>query len=547
MDGRPAPAGGLALLLLFAIVSGSGAVRAEAVAEPVTERFENDVVAVTVSSRHGAIVSWRLKDARYREEAAGVRMPIDLADAGGVLELHCYDAADPSYREACPTDYAVLREGPSRIVLDSLPSVTARVRVRQVYEFGGTDGPYAVRRTVTVEPAAPGTPVTNLVLWTGVGVREPREAPSGGFLRPALNLQRGLCLVNGELDARERGDVGAGARSHGVIGYAGVDDTYFLSAVGFRVHQPLGRRDFCLLGIDAAEFRPALRAAIQFVPTDLVGPKTYELAAYFGPKTLDSLREVASLPGLDETIDFGWFGPISLVMLRIMQFFHGIVASWGIAIVLLTLVVRLMLFPLTHWSAVSMRRMAALKPFLDEINAKHPDDKQRRTQAIMDLYRTHKVNPLSGCLPLLIQMPIWIALYRAIASSAELYQASFLYLSDLTKADPYFALPVVLGLAMFAQQKMVPTTMDPMQAKIMLYGMPILFTVFMLFLPSGLNLYILASTVLGIAQQQVTNRLVPMPAFVAAKGGAPQATAQAAPGDAKPAAGGSRDRRRRRR
>ena len=218
--------------------------------------------------------------------------------------------------------------------------------------------------------------------------------------------------------------------------------------------------------------------------------------------------------------------------------------NWGIAIVLLTVLVKLVMLPLTHWSTVSMRRMSALKPLMDEINEKYKDDKQRKNQAIMELYKTHKVNPLGGCFPILVQMPIWIALYRMLGASAELYHVSFLYLPDLTAKDPYYILPAILGLSMFVQQKMTPTTVDSAQAKVMLYGMPIMFTVFMLFLPSGLNLYIFVNTILSIAQQQVTNRLVPMPVLAAAKG-VPAMPRTSSPGAAGDGREGGRSRRKR--
>jgi len=547
----PAPAAPVASAAPAEATSAS--VPAPAAPPPVSplreqrEKIENEAVAAVVSSRRGALVSWKLKDPRFDETVAGGRVPLDLAaTADGVTGLYCYQAADVqgNYADVCPDEYVLRRQGET-VVLEGVPRPGARVRVRQTLRLGTPEDPYALHRTIVLAPLDPGQVVQNLVVWTSVAHPALRHKPSGGWLSPATNKQRGLCWVNGELGRTDREDVSSSSRSHGSIGWVGVEDTYFLSALGFEKKDPPNRRDFCVLDIVGAETRQPLRATLQFAPTDLGGERTFELTGHLGPKSLDLLRAVAALPGLDEAVDYGWFGPLCIVMLRIMEFFHSLVSVWGVAIILLTVLVKLVLLPLTHWSTVSMRRMSALKPLLDEINEKYKDDKARKNQAMMDLYRTHKVNPLGGCFPLLLQMPIWIALYRMLGASTELYHVSFLYLPDLTQADPYYVLPAVLGVSMFVQQKMTPTTVDSAQAKVMLYGMPILFTAFMLFLPSGLNLYIFTNTLLSIAQQQIYNRLVPLPVLQAAKGTtpAPKPAAGTPPADGGPPHGRSRRKR----
>jgi len=168
----------------------------------------------------------------------------------------------------------------------------------------------------------------------------------------------------------------------------------------------------------------------------------------------------------------------------------------------LTVLIKLLLLPVTHRSFKQMQKMATLKPLMDEVKAKYGDNKERLNQEMMALYKREKMNPVGGCLPMLLQMPIWIALYRTIYTSVELYQAPLgLWIQDLSQPDKYFVLPVLLGVSMFVQQKLTPTTMDSAQAKMMLWFMPIMFTVFMLFLPSGLNLYIFVNTLLSMLQQ----------------------------------------------
>ncbi len=237
------------------------------------------------------------------------------------------------------------------------------------------------------------------------------------------------------------------------------------------------------------------------------GAVLYSFELYLGPKDIDRLEEAEV--GLEDSIDFWIVGMLAKPMLYLLRWFHSLVASWALAIVMLTILVKLALLYWTQKSFSQMQRMAKLKPMMDELKEKYGKDKERLNTEMMSLYKREKVNPLGGCLPMLLQMPIWIALYRTIYSSVELYQAPLGgWIQDLSAADPYFVLPVILGASMFVQQKLTPTTMDSAQAKMMLYMMPIMFTVFMLFLPSGLNLYILVNTFLTMAQQYYLRKTI---------------------------------------
>lgn len=231
----------------------------------------------------------------------------------------------------------------------------------------------------------------------------------------------------------------------------------------------------------------------------------FDFKAFVGPKDFDALKSAGQ--GLDDTIDFWILGILAKPMLWLMRFSFGIIPNWGIAIIFLTLVVKLLTLYWTHKSMVQMRRMGDLKPKMDALKEKFGEDKTKLNQAMMDLYKREKVNPMGGCLPMLLQMPIWIALYRTIYGAVDLYQAPlFLWIDDLSSHDPYFVMPVLLGVLMFVQQKMSPTTGDQTQAKVMLWMMPIMFTSFMLFLPSGLVFYILVNTLLSIAHMLFMNR-----------------------------------------
>jgi YidC/Oxa1 family membrane protein insertase len=193
---------------------------------------------------------------------------------------------------------------------------------------------------------------------------------------------------------------------------------------------------------------------------------------------------------------------------KVMVWLNDLVGNWPFAIILLTLILKLVTWPLSQKSYVSMQRMKDIKPKLDELKQKFGNDRQKFAQEQMALMKREGVNPFAGCLPMLIQIPIWMGLYGAILGSVELYREPLgLWVTDLSSSDPYFIMPILLGVLMFVQTVLTPQTgMEEMQAKIMKYGMPIMFTVFMLFLPSGLVLYILVNTILTIGQNLLIKR-----------------------------------------
>jgi YidC/Oxa1 family membrane protein insertase len=227
-------------------------------------------------------------------------------------------------------------------------------------------------------------------------------------------------------------------------------------------------------------------------------------------------------PDLLAVVDYSIMGiPLGFIarpMIFLLDLFHGWVGSWGVAIMLLTLTVKLLLFPVTYKSMVSMRKMQMLKPELDKIKERHPNDREKQQMAQLKLYKDSGVNPLGGCLPMLLQMPVWFALYRALWTAVDLYQEPFLWLPDLTAKEPGIPLLALgLGVVFFGQQLLTPMSADTQQMKMMKWVMPIMFTFFMLALPSGLVLYIFVNTVLSIFQQLAINRtLGPAPAMVAA-------------------------------
>ncbi|MGQ7744482.1 membrane protein insertase YidC [Pectobacterium brasiliense] len=226
---------------------------------------------------------------------------------------------------------------------------------------------------------------------------------------------------------------------------------------------------------------------------------------WVGPEIQDKMAAVA--PHLDLTVDYGWLWFISQPLFKLLKFLHSFIGNWGFSIIAITFIVRGIMYPLTKAQYTSMAKMRLLQPKLQAMRERIGDDKQRMSQEMMALYKSEKVNPLGGCFPLLIQMPIFLALYYMLMSSVELRHAPFaLWIHDLSAQDPYYILPILMGVTMFFIQKMSPTTVtDPMQQKIMTY-MPVIFTVFFLWFPSGLVMYYIVSNLVTILQQQLIYR-----------------------------------------
>jgi YidC/Oxa1 family membrane protein insertase len=235
----------------------------------------------------------------------------------------------------------------------------------------------------------------------------------------------------------------------------------------------------------------------------------YELVLFFGPKivsALDAVKVGGLDAGLSSAVDYGWTEAIARPMLAVLKAIHVVVPNWGFAIIVLTILLKAVTWWPTTKSMQSMKQMAKLKPELDKLKEKYGDDKNRLNMEMMELYKKRGVSPFGGCLPMLIQMPIYIALYSMLGNSVELYRSSFVgWIHDLTAADPYYVLPALTGLLMFAQQRLSPTPPDAQQ-KTMMYMMPVMFTAFSIFLPAGLTIYILTNTLLTMAQQYWMNR-----------------------------------------
>lgn len=220
---------------------------------------------------------------------------------------------------------------------------------------------------------------------------------------------------------------------------------------------------------------------------------------YVGPATATQLEKTA--PTLNLTIDYGWFWFISQIIFWMMQQIYNVIGNWGWAIVIVTIVIKMIFYPLSSKSFKSMSAMKKLQPKLAALKERYGDDKQKYTQAMMDLYKQEKINPMAGCLPILVQIPVFIALYWVLVESVELRQAPWIFwIHDLSRQDPYYVLPVLMGISMFIQQKLNPPPPDPLQAKMMML-MPLVFTVLFANFPAGLMLYWFVNNTLSFMQQ----------------------------------------------
>jgi len=356
-----------------------------------------------------------------------------------------------------------------------------------------TGSGYAIRMQVTASGAAgsPGVMITAEI----PAKKAHADAPFEGL----------LAEVEGKL-VREHGDSLKSKEWSGRVSWAGFGYTYFLFAA---LPENNGEQK-----ITVREVGPAL--VMEVSPRSATATQaTHTL--FIGPKEIDILKSMGR--GLERSIDFGWFALISVPLLYVLHFFHRFTGSWGMDIILLTVLIKLLMAPLTHKSFVSMKQMQKLQPQMERLKEKYKDNKEALNKEIMELYRRNKVNPFGGCLPMLLQFPVFIGLYNALLTPIELRHAPFLWIKDLSRPDweslplevfGYHAgipiLTLLMGASMFAQQWMTPSAGDPNQRRMMLM-MPVIFTFMFINFPSGLTIYWLVNNLLSIAQQYVINRM----------------------------------------
>lgn len=476
-----------------------------------TAIIETDLFKAELTTMGASLKSYKLKNDQYleppRDWTTGLKNdnrplehinlvttnPDDKYWAAFPLRFHIYDGLDGLLPDA---DFEIVKSTKTmalfRYEQEGIPVV-----LYKKYEVAKAEHPYQIWLTIRVYNKGEDTVSFRPgVIQSGF---QPEEEAKSGMFAPQPNLQVGTCFANGELYAEAWNDIEEPFIDTNVD-FTGVGSNYFVSAMMPGDAHPTTCRV-------TQENSRVIRADLQWGEIDLKSGTDVVLKVknYIGPKKYQILETVGN--NLEESVDYGWFAAICRVLLWMLFKFQALVVNWGVAIILLTVVIKLALIPLTNKSFKSSNAMKALKPEMDKLNEQYKDDPQEKQKAIMAMYKSKGVNPLGGCLPMVLQMPIWFALFRTLRSSPELYRAPFFgWITDLSNADPYFITPVVMGGMMFIQQRMMPVAGDNAQAKMMLYFMPIMFTVMMAFLPSGLTLYILVNTVLSILHQWILKK-----------------------------------------
>jgi YidC/Oxa1 family membrane protein insertase len=474
----------------------------------------NDFVA-TIGPVGGGLQGFTLKGSKYVEQGA----PIDLAHRTTI------DIAGNPISQYAPLRLE-LRNDPTRdnqiagdlieFTVEKPDATTCVLRhktpelVEIVRTVRPTGQPYelAVETTVTNLAQQPKKHAFSQALFA----LQFKKDEGGMFKRPGANDVFGAACAHdgGKLERKAKSDLRKWYVQNGAVDYVAISSAYLGQALIPQdpgghcalVAQDMGKKD-----TDTEQ--SLIRAVLAYEPRELApnAVATYKQIAFFGPKERHILAAVAGGGHhVDQLVDLGYFSFIAKYLVSYVVFLRRIIGSWGLAIVLLTVTVRMALLPLTLPQIKSSIAMRRLKPELDILNKKFEGDQQAKMLATSQLYKKHGVNPLSGCLPALLQMPVWFALYTSLQTAIELYHERFMFWSDLSAPDPRYVLPLVLGATMFLQQKVTPMQMDPAQQKIFTYFMPAMFTVFMLFLPVGLGVYMLTNSVLGIVQTIAVER-----------------------------------------
>ncbi len=388
------------------------------------------------------------------------------------------------------------------------------------YRWTSPDGQIRIEKRVAIDDELPAfgasfeVTVENLGAATrrfgGLDVLIPGffSTEGGGMLDRAGSILEGICAGGFGVERRparkieEHREYGG---IEGLVDFAGVDERYFITAVA-----PAGdsAADFDRCSFDPVDVDHVVTtlSSQEFdVAPGPDGAAHFSFVLYTGPKNENYL---SAHPGaLERSIDFGWFSFLAVPIRFLLLLFQGWVVNWGLAVILLTVFVKIVLFPITQRGYESMEKMKRVQPELKKLQKKYEHDKMKLAEEQMALFKREGANPMSGCLPMVLQMPIYIALYRAIWGSAELYNADFaLWVHDLSQPDPYFVLPIAMGLVMFFQQRLMPQQTDNPQMQMVTRIMPVMFTVMMLFLPSGLVLYIFVNMLLSILQMLYIRR-----------------------------------------
>ena len=476
---------------------------------------ETELVRAVFTNRGAKLLSWQLKE--YAGEDGGFVELVPrntTVDQTSPFSLIVSENPDVTTR----LDAALFRPSAASMRLTSASETlifdyedSSGLRAQKSFTFqpSGAQG-YVLLFDASVTTAA--GPQSLTIAWgPALGGARPetsrlvfQQLPGAVFY--GRTFEDGL-LQGAELGRSDPADLAEHPTYEGQLDFVGVDNHYFLAAALPGPQQSaVNYRAVSADPHNLVEFDLTFEAGVNGVPF------------FIGPKDFDLLNEVDPERNLSRAINFGSILGIIVVPLhQTLKGIYGFVGNYGWSIILLTVFINILIFPLRHKSVVSMRKMQELQPEMKAIQARYADlkatdpAKQKMNAEVMELYRRHGANPVSGCLPMLLTMPILFAFYRLLSMAVELRGAPFtLWITDLSIRDPFFVTPVIMGASMVFQQRLQPSTADPMQQKIMTL-MPVMFTFMFLWAPSGLVIYWLTSNVIGIGQQLITNRIAGPP------------------------------------
>ena len=468
---------------------------------------ETDAVRAVFTTQGATLKSWQLR--KYMGDDG---KPLELVPAGlppNTIRPFTLTTDDDKLTAALAA--GVYEPSMEQLTLGSEPgTLTFQLRgadgvnARKTFYFQPERQPYVLNTEFSVDQAGSPKPFT-INFGPAVGTGYP----------DARTLTQAIHFLDGSVTRVAAESLQAQPQYQGAIRYAGVEDHYFLAA-GLPASDR-SRADYIAVAMPAsADGKTPARSLIAFSlrPNPGAAPtQTVAIKFFMGPKDFDHLR--AADVQLTRAIDFGWFATIVVPLLQALQWINRYVGNYGIAIIVLTILINILIFPLRHRSMVSMKKMQALQPQIKAIQDRYAKykmtdpERQKMNPEMMALYKQKGVNPASGCIPMLLTFPILLAFYNLLNSAIELRGAMFIpgWITDLSLKDPTYIWPILMGATMFWQQKMTPSTADPMQQKIFLL-MPVIFTLMFLTMPSGLVVYWLTINILTIGQQYLTNHLI---------------------------------------
>ena len=460
--------------------------------------------AAVISESGGGFKSFKLKD--YRKKLAADSDPVELINTELASELPLFFSwgVEPERaRIALLTAdrQAVTTSENGNTTLTMHGRLPSGIEITRTMQFSDQD--YQIQMQIDIHNGSTqslqGAPFLRMV-------NKPISANTNRvFHGPAA-------LVDGELQEIKPKDLAEAEQTlQGKISWAAYESTYFMCGI----IPAVGDSALLRLGADQNEKVSTVLSGAN----DIIAPQgshRYEYTIYFGPKKLDTLKTVGN--DLEKIIDFGWFDVMAKPTLYMLKFFYKYLQNYGFAIILVTIIIKLIFWPISHKGMKSMKTMQKIQPKMAKLREKYKDDQQRLNQEMMKLYQTYKINPLGGCLPMVLQIPVFFALYKVLLQTIELRHAPFmLWITDLSAPDrlsigfhiPYLGgLPVLtllMGASMFLQQKMTPSTGDPNQARMMMF-LPVVFTFMFINFASGLVLYWFLNNLLSMLQQHIINR-----------------------------------------